>query len=148
VIDHTAIRIEDAVDPVNLVFDTAGGERLEGSPAVLSDGGRLVSIATDPPPAAVNRDISALYFVVEPNRVQLVELAKLADQGRLQATIDRTYALAEARAAFERSLSRHGRGKVVSGSRIRAEAPRPRDGRRSTPKGPLDLRLGSGRQPV
>jgi NADPH:quinone reductase-like Zn-dependent oxidoreductase len=32
-------------DPVDLVFDTVGGERLERSPATLRQGGRLVSVA-------------------------------------------------------------------------------------------------------
>jgi NADPH:quinone reductase-like Zn-dependent oxidoreductase len=112
VIDHTSTRFEDAVDPVDLVFDTAGGERLEHSPAVLREGGRLISIATEPPQNE-NRKIIALYFVVEPNREQLTELAHLADDGRLEVPIDRTYPLADAEAAFERSLARQGRGKVV-----------------------------------
>jgi NADPH:quinone reductase-like Zn-dependent oxidoreductase len=114
VIDHTATRFEDHLDPVDLVFDTAGGERLKRSPAVLREGGRLISIAAEPPPDK-ERDIIALYFVVEPNREQLSELAKLADERRLEVAIDRTYPLADARAAFERSLARQGRGKVVLG---------------------------------
>jgi Zinc-binding dehydrogenase len=49
VIDHTMARFEDAIDAVDLVFDTAGGGRLERSPAVLRAGGRLVSVAGQPP---------------------------------------------------------------------------------------------------
>jgi NADPH:quinone reductase-like Zn-dependent oxidoreductase len=113
VIDHTAGGFEDQVAPVDLVFDTAGGERLQRSAAVLREGGRLVSIAADPPETDEDGAITALYFVVEPNRDQLTELTRLADAGRLRVTIDRTYLLADARAAFERSLAREGRGKVV-----------------------------------
>jgi NADPH:quinone reductase-like Zn-dependent oxidoreductase len=80
---------------------------------VLREGGRLVSIAADPPETDEDRAITALYFVVEPNRDQLTELTRLADAGRVRVTIDRTYVLADARAAFERSLTREGRGKVV-----------------------------------
>jgi NADPH:quinone reductase-like Zn-dependent oxidoreductase len=43
-----ATRFEDAVEPVDVVFDTAGGERLRRSLAVLRAGGRLVSGATCP----------------------------------------------------------------------------------------------------
>src|SRR5262245_12247415 len=65
---------------VDLVFDTGGGERLERSPSLLRPGGRLVSIATEPPQAD---GIESVYFVVEPSRTQLVELARLADRGAL-----------------------------------------------------------------
>jgi NADPH:quinone reductase-like Zn-dependent oxidoreductase len=110
VIDHTATRFEDAVEPVDLVFDTAGGERLARSPAAIKPGGRLVSVAVEPPQAP---GIATIYFVVEPNRAQLIELARLADAGGLRPTVDATFALEDARRAFERSLSRDGRGKVV-----------------------------------
>ena len=57
--------------------------------------------------------IKAVYFVVEPSREQLAAIAGLADAGDLRPTIDRIFPLAEARAAFERSLSIHGAGKIV-----------------------------------
>jgi NADPH:quinone reductase-like Zn-dependent oxidoreductase len=100
----------DSVADVDLVFDTAGGERLARSPSVLRAGGRLVSVATDPPEAP---GIETAYFVVEPNRDQLAELARLADAGELRVAVDAVFALADGRAAFERSLERGRRGKVV-----------------------------------
>jgi NADPH:quinone reductase-like Zn-dependent oxidoreductase len=39
VVAHPDSRFEDVVDPVDLVFDTAGGERLERSPSVVRPGG-------------------------------------------------------------------------------------------------------------
>jgi NADPH:quinone reductase-like Zn-dependent oxidoreductase len=54
-----------------------------------------------------------VYFVVEPNCAQLVEIAALVDAGDLRPTIDTVYPLAQARAAFERSLGVHGAGKIV-----------------------------------
>jgi NADPH:quinone reductase-like Zn-dependent oxidoreductase len=113
VIDHTTARFEDAVDAVDLVFDTAGGGRLERSPAVLRAGGRLVSVAGQPPQHASERGISAVYFVVEPNGDQLADLAELADNGQLRPTIDQVFPLADARKAFARSLRHNRRGKVV-----------------------------------
>jgi NADPH:quinone reductase-like Zn-dependent oxidoreductase len=113
VIDHAASSFEDLVDPVHLVFDTAGGERLVRSPAVLRAGGKLVSIAAEPPHDATNRSSHAVYFVVEPNHEQLTELARLADTGQLRATIDKTFPLREAREAFDRSLRKGHRGKIV-----------------------------------
>lgn len=110
VIDISEARFEDVVDPVDLVFDTVGGDTLERSPAVIRRGGRLVSVAEEPPREAA---ISTAYFVVEPSREQLVELATLTDGGDLRPAIDRVFPLADAREAFERSLSHAGRGKIV-----------------------------------
>jgi NADPH:quinone reductase-like Zn-dependent oxidoreductase len=47
VIDHTSSDFT-TIDPVDLVLDTAGGERLAQSSSVLKQGGRLVSVAEDP----------------------------------------------------------------------------------------------------
>jgi NADPH:quinone reductase-like Zn-dependent oxidoreductase len=99
----------DSLDPVDLVFDTAGGDRLARSAAVVRPGGRVVSIAEEPPPGAVG----AVYFVVEPNRGQLVELAALVDGGDLRPAIDSVFPLADAPAAFARSMSPGKNGKVV-----------------------------------
>jgi NADPH:quinone reductase-like Zn-dependent oxidoreductase len=99
-------KLDDRVSPVDLVFDTVGGEFLEHAPALLARGGRLVSVAGEPPGEGI-------YFVVEPSREQLVELARLVDSGDLRVAIDSTFALAEATAAFERSLAPGKHGKVV-----------------------------------
>ena len=57
--------------------------------------------------------IAAVFFVVEPNREQLIELTRLVDGGRLRPSIDEVFPLAEARRAFERSLAPGRRGKIV-----------------------------------
>ena len=106
VVDSTTTHFEDALDPVDLVFDTAGGDLLERSPAVLREGGRLVSIAEEPPGESV-------YFVVEPNREQLGELARLADARELRPLVDSVFPLDEAQAAFQRVMEPGKRGKVV-----------------------------------
>ena len=99
---------EDAMEPVDVVFDTVGGERLRRSLAVLGAGGRLVSVAEEPPERGV-------YFVVEPNRDQLEELARRADIGELRPAPVEVYPLASAREAFARSMEPGRRGKVVLG---------------------------------
>ena len=114
VVDHRTTRFEDIVDEVDLVFDTVGGEALERSPAVLRRGGRLISIASTPSQdRAAERGIAAVYFIVEPNRAQLVEITKLVDNHELQPTAAEVFALKDGRHAFARSLDRKHRGKVV-----------------------------------
>jgi NADPH:quinone reductase-like Zn-dependent oxidoreductase len=113
VIDRTSTRFEDALDAVDLVFDTVGGELLRRSPAVVREGGRIVSVAEELPETRPESKVEAVYFVVEPNHEQLVELASLVDRGELRPAIDSVFPLADARAAFERSMTSGKSGKVV-----------------------------------
>jgi NADPH:quinone reductase-like Zn-dependent oxidoreductase len=103
---NAATRFEDAVESVDVVFDTAGGEPLRPSLAVLRAGGRLVSVAEEPPDGGV-------CFIVEPNRDQLRPIAKLAEAGELRPPSVEVFPLASARNAFARSLEPGRRGKVV-----------------------------------
>jgi NADPH:quinone reductase-like Zn-dependent oxidoreductase len=101
-----ATPFEDAVESVDLVFDTVGGERLRRAGAVLRAGGRLVSVAGEPPEGGV-------YFLVEPNREQLMSIARLADAGELRPPSIDLFPLASAREAFASSLERGRPHKVV-----------------------------------
>ena len=94
------------------MFDTVGGDTLARSFDVLRDGGRLVSVAEEPPDTGGSR-VTALYFVVEPSRDQLAELARLADAGKLMPAVDSVFPLADARGAFERVQESGKRGKVI-----------------------------------
>ena len=114
VIDHTKTQFEEVVGKVDLVFDTVGGTLLEHSPSVLRLGGRLVSVASEPSQELAEAfGIKSIYFVVKPNGKELIELTNLVDSGKLQPSIDKVFPLAKARQAFERSLIRHGVGKIV-----------------------------------
>ncbi len=97
---------EDAVEPVDVVFDTVGGERLRRSRAVLRAGGRLVSVAEEPPDGGV-------YFIVEPNPNQLGSLTRMVDEGSLRPPLVETFPFTSAREAFARSLEPRRPGKVV-----------------------------------
>jgi len=101
-----------SIEPVDVVFDTVGGEALARSADVLRDGGRLVAVAEEPPAGLAQRVLVA-YFVVEPDREQLVELATLAAGGTLRPAIDSVFPLEEAQAAFDRVMASGKRGKVV-----------------------------------
>jgi NADPH:quinone reductase-like Zn-dependent oxidoreductase len=97
---------------VDLVFDTVGGETLARSDSVLREGGRIVSLVEEPPTALGER-VEASHFVVEPNREQLIELARLVDAGSVRPRVDSVFPLADARSAFERVALPGKRGKVV-----------------------------------
>jgi NADPH:quinone reductase-like Zn-dependent oxidoreductase len=106
VVDGRSGQFDDELEAVDLIFDTVGGEFLVRAPAMLARGGRLVSVAAEPPG-------EGSYFIVEPNREQLIEITKLLDSGQLRVAVDSTFTLAEAAAAFERSLASGKDGKVV-----------------------------------
>jgi NADPH:quinone reductase-like Zn-dependent oxidoreductase len=112
-LDRDHDRFEDVLESVDVVLDTVGGEVLARSAAVVRAGGRLVSVAEEPPEIAPERRIEASYFVVEPNGDQLAELGRLIDSGQLRPAVDAVFPLADARAAFERTTVRAKRGKIV-----------------------------------
>ena len=100
------------IEPVDLVFDTVGGQRLERSPGVIVRGGRLVSISQEPPAAAcAEHGVDGVYFVVEPDAAQLRELSTLVGSGDLRLPEVTTFPLQQGRPAFEQSLT--GSRKVV-----------------------------------
>src|SRR5579864_7512382 len=104
-----AERFEEVAGPVDVVLDTIGGDVLDRSAAVVRPGGTLVSVAA--PPTVRPADGRAVYFVVEPNRGQLAELARRVQQGRLTPKVGAVRPLAEARDAF---LTKQGTpGKII-----------------------------------
>ncbi len=114
VIDYTVDRFEDRARGVDFVLDSVGGETLDRSWSVLRKGGTLVTIAGGAPPETAERHgVRGVEFIVEPNRAQLIEIARLIDAGTLRPIVQETFALRDTRLAFERSAPGHNRGKVV-----------------------------------
>lgn len=113
VIDHPATDFT-TIEPVDVVFDTVGGERLERSVEILQEGGRLVSVADEPQAEACEqRGIDSTWFLVDSNQDQLAELAVLADTGALRVFVQRTFALSDGYRAFAYLMEEGGTGKVV-----------------------------------
>src|SRR5262249_55723793 len=109
VIDYRFERFENVVQDVDVVFDTVGEETLERSWSVLKPGGRLVTVAASGEQTTDER-IRAAYFIVEPSRTQLAEIARLIDGGALRPVVGVVFPLAEARQAYQHKPSH---GKVV-----------------------------------
>jgi NADPH:quinone reductase-like Zn-dependent oxidoreductase len=114
VIDYRARRFEEAEAGVDLVFDTVGGETWERSWDALRPGGRLVSVAVPRPPERESGDgRSAVWFVVTPNRAQLVEIGGLIDGGHVRPIVSAVLPLAEGQAAYGAGRNGRGPGKTV-----------------------------------
>jgi NADPH:quinone reductase-like Zn-dependent oxidoreductase len=114
IIDYAKARFEDVAKDVDAVLDTVGGDTLERSWKVIRRGGTLVTIVGDAPEEkAAAYGVRGISMLVEPNRAELIEIAKLVDQGKVRPVISRVFPLREARKAYESGLSGHGVGKIV-----------------------------------
>ena len=114
IIDYTHERFEEKVKDVDVVLDSIGGETQQRSWSVLRRGGILISIVS--PVAADNATslgVRGAYFIVEPNRTQLIELGRLIDKNILRVVVGAVLPLARMREAFERGIGGHMRGKIV-----------------------------------
>lgn len=113
-IDLEQQALEDAAGQADLVLDLVGGDILRRSWAVVKPGGTLVSIVDDQLHAGNGRpDVRTVYFVVVPNRAELVELARRTEAGELRPIIGGVVPLANGRAAFEAKHARGVPGKMV-----------------------------------
>lgn len=114
VLDYERDSFEDRVHDVDVVLDLVGGETQTRSWDVLRTGGVLLSIVSPPDQGlALERRARGIFFIVKPDRSQLVTIAELVDSGRLTPTVDRVIPLGGARAAYEGLATEHHRGKVV-----------------------------------
>ncbi|MFC5217057.1 NADP-dependent oxidoreductase [Streptomyces coerulescens] len=96
-VDLQAERLE-GIGEVDVVFDVIGGDILDRSTALVRPGGTLVTIAR---PVTVHpEDGRAIFFVVEPDRTRLAELATRVRTGRLRPIIGSVWPLTEAADAF------------------------------------------------
>ena len=114
IIDYKTVRFEEAVQPVDVVIDTMGGEIQERSWKVLKRGGVLVSIVS-PPSAeiATAHGVRQAFVLTQPNAGQLAEIAKLVDADKLKAIVETIMPLSDATRAQEVSERGHTRGKIV-----------------------------------
>ncbi|MET7289736.1 NADP-dependent oxidoreductase [Streptomyces sp. NPDC005573] len=96
-VDLQAGKPEDAGE-VDVVLDVIGGEILARSAALVRPGGTLVTIAE--PVTVRPRDGRAVFFVVEPDRIRLADLAQRLRDGRLKPVIGAVRPLADAASAF------------------------------------------------
>ena len=114
IIDYTSVQFESAVSNMDLVFDTVGGQTQERSFQTLRRGGRLISIAAPPVPAKpLEAGVDAMFFIVRPNRSQLIEIGKLIDAGKLKVAVQSVFPLSRTKEAFDLAAAGHLRGKIV-----------------------------------
>jgi NADPH:quinone reductase-like Zn-dependent oxidoreductase len=112
VIDYTKTRFEEHMRDADVVFDAVGGDTLRRSWSVLKGNGRMVTIAAGGETTQDER-VQQAFFIVEPNRRQLMEIEALLDARSLRAVVDTVIPLSRAAEAYAGTVERTGQGKLV-----------------------------------
>ncbi|RZU41306.1 NADP-dependent oxidoreductase [Edaphobacter modestus] len=114
IIDYQVTRFEDAItQPVDIVFDTVGGDTLLRSLPLVKPGRFAVTIASDKESSEDPR-IKHAFFIVKPHQRQLMEIAALIDTGKLRTFVDAIVPFDKAGSAYNRKVAnRKGHGKLV-----------------------------------
>ena len=99
VIDYHAVRFEDSVPNMDVVFDTVGGETLQRSWGVLKPGGRMITIAAESETTMDDR-VKHAFFIVEPHQEQLIRIGDLLEAGNLHPVVDAVLPLTQASVAY------------------------------------------------
>lgn len=107
------------VGEVDVIFDVIGGDILERSTQLVRPGGTVVTIAM--PPTVQPKDGRAIFFVVEPDRARLTDLAQRLQTGQLKPIVSAVRPLSETASAFARH--RRTPGKTIIQVADEQEAP-------------------------
>jgi NADPH:quinone reductase-like Zn-dependent oxidoreductase len=99
----------ERIGEADAVFDVIGGDVLERSTALVRPGSTLVTIVA--PPTVQPKEGRAVFFVVEPDRAQLSDLAQRLRDGRLKPIVGAVRPLSETADAFARR--RRTTGKTI-----------------------------------
>jgi NADPH:quinone reductase-like Zn-dependent oxidoreductase len=107
--------------PFDMILDTVGAATLEQccSPALIRNGGRVVSVAmplSDERKKALGlegRGVDCVFFVVRPDGKQLAKIGKLVEAGGLKGVVQEVFKLEKGMEAMELVESSRVRGKVV-----------------------------------
>ena len=98
---------------VDLLLDGAGGQTRDQAIGAVRDGGRVISIILQGPPAQLERGITGESFAAHGGRQRLEALGRLVDAGKLRPQVEAVLPLEQAREALARVAGRHTRGKIV-----------------------------------
>jgi NADPH:quinone reductase-like Zn-dependent oxidoreductase len=98
---------------VDLVFDLVGGQGFARVWSSLKDDALAVSAVEAPAARADGRGPRGLFFVVEPNRTQLVDLGRRIAARELRPVVGAVMPLAQGREAFAAKQRGSSPGKIV-----------------------------------
>ncbi|MFJ7240736.1 NADP-dependent oxidoreductase [Streptomyces olivaceus] len=116
-VDYRETDFTEAVRDVDVVLDTIGGDTSLRSLRVLRPGGVVVSIlpvgSDEFFEEAGRLGVRAVRMLVDADRADLREIARLVEAGKLEPTIAKTFPLAEAAGAHALGETGRTTGKIV-----------------------------------
>jgi NADPH:quinone reductase-like Zn-dependent oxidoreductase len=116
-IDYRETDFATAVQDVDVVLDTIGGDYVHRSLRILRQGGLLVTLvprgSKELPREAEKLGVRATEMLVDADHTGMKEIAELVEAGRLRATIAGTFPLAEAAKAHALGETGRTAGKLV-----------------------------------
>jgi NADPH:quinone reductase-like Zn-dependent oxidoreductase len=110
-IDYRRSKFEEVMGDADLILDLVGGDTLARSFRAIKKGGRVVTVATNAESSG-DPKVKEAFFIVEPNREQLVELARLIDARAIQPIVSEVLPLEKGAQAYF-PLMKPSRGKAV-----------------------------------
>lgn len=113
VIDYTKDDMT-AIAPVDVVYDTVGGETLTQAHNLVKRGGFLVSIAGQPDQeVAKQKGFKATYVFLNPDGEKLAKIGIMLEDEAIKPILAHTFGLDQIREAHEQSETGRTRGKIV-----------------------------------
>jgi NADPH:quinone reductase-like Zn-dependent oxidoreductase len=114
VIDYKTEAFDEVLSEYDIVFDMMGGETLNRSFKVLTQGGTLVSIkGQNTESHASEYGVRFEWFFMEPDSAMLADLGALIEQGAVKPVTDSVYPVNETAKACEALKDGHALGKIV-----------------------------------
>jgi NADPH:quinone reductase-like Zn-dependent oxidoreductase len=116
-VDYRSAPFEEAVQEVDFVLDTIGGDSIDRSLKVVRTGGTLISI-----PSGLNEHVTAkakekgvngFFFLVDSNGQEMEQLAHLLETGIIRPFVSKIYQFSEMQEAHRQQESGRTKGKIV-----------------------------------
>jgi len=113
-IDYTKQKFEEIAHDVDFVLDPVGRDTLARSYGVVKKGGWVVTIISRCDEAELKRhEIHGASLSSHPNSVQLAEITKLIEAGKIKPVVSHVLPLTDAAKADAQAETHHTRGKIV-----------------------------------
>lgn len=113
-IDYTRQKFEEIAHDVDVVLDPVGRETLARSYDVVKKGGIVVTIVSRCDENELKKhEIRGASLSSHPNSVELAEITKLIDAGKIKPIVSQLLPLTDAAKADAQAETHHTRGKIV-----------------------------------